>query len=56
MTHGHPLAVGKFPGRVGMLRGYGNALVAGQAAQFVRAFREVEAEAEAEAEGRREAA
>ena len=46
-----PLAHGS-PARVGRLRGYGNALVAGQAAQFVRAFREVEAEAE----GRREAA
>lgn len=37
--HGHPLAYG-VPARVGLLRGYGNAIVPQVAAEFIQAYRE----------------
>lgn len=41
---GHPLLEGK--NRIGMLKGYGNAIVPEVAAMFIRAFMEIEAEDE----------
>ena len=38
----HPLAQGKVSGRVGLLRGFGNAIVPEVAAAFIRAFLETE--------------
>jgi DNA (cytosine-5)-methyltransferase 1 len=40
-TDTHPLTAKKVEGRVGLLRGYGNAIVPQAAAEFIRTFMEL---------------